>query len=487
MKFFKRVLVLVLLQMVLFNNIVISNAVSGSSNISLSHTSVNVGDKVTVTLTVSAEPSFGACVYSIDYSSNLRLVSGDARGTLEATAPNTTSQSTTLTFEAVSSGSASVSASISQAITWNDESISVSSSSRTITIVAPSTGSNQGGSNSNNGNSSNSNTPTLSSNTNLTSLIISEGELLPEFSHEVTGYNVVLPEGSTSIEISAQAEDSSAAVSGVGLIELEPGNNTVNIVVTAEDGTTKTYTIFVNVLYPPLFTFEVDGLTYGVIADFTDLVVPEGFIESTVLIGGKEAPCWNNSVLQLTLLYLNDENGVNSLYIYDQTLMSLYKYMEVVHLDLVFISLPLTDEMKERVGFVASELELQGNVVQVLKYQEENLLANQLSIVYLMNQEGEKALYTYDAEEKVLQRFYSSADLNLTELNNLKEEHLEALNNKEQLIYILVGVSSVLLCSLVVVSALLMIKNKKIKKSLNYKIIQEEVDIEDEIIDEEAE
>ena len=45
------------------------------------------------------------------------------------------------------------------------------------------------------------------------------------------------------MEVYAQAADSRATISGTGTVTLEEGENTINVTVTAEDGTTKTYTI----------------------------------------------------------------------------------------------------------------------------------------------------------------------------------------------------------------------------------------------------
>ena len=45
------------------------------------------------------------------------------------------------------------------------------------------------------------------------------------------------------MEVYATAQDSGATISGTGNQTLEYGENALSVVVTAEDGTTKTYTI----------------------------------------------------------------------------------------------------------------------------------------------------------------------------------------------------------------------------------------------------
>lgn len=63
------------------------------------------------------------------------------------------------------------------------------------------------------------------------------------FKYGTTTYDVTVPEDTESIEVYAKTQDSKATVSGTGIKTLEMGKNTFSVVVTAEDGTTKTYTL----------------------------------------------------------------------------------------------------------------------------------------------------------------------------------------------------------------------------------------------------
>ncbi len=58
-----------------------------------------------------------------------------------------------------------------------------------------------------------------------------------------TTYDVTVPENVQSIEVYATAKDTSAKVSGIGTQKLAIGENKIDLVVSASDGTTKTYTI----------------------------------------------------------------------------------------------------------------------------------------------------------------------------------------------------------------------------------------------------
>lgn len=82
-----------------------------------------------------------------------------------------------------------------------------------------------------------------SSNNNLSSISI-DGTPILNFDEDTLIYTLTAVENSkTSIEISAETEDAKATVIGTGTKELNVGENSFNIVVTAEDGTQKTYVV----------------------------------------------------------------------------------------------------------------------------------------------------------------------------------------------------------------------------------------------------
>lgn len=92
-------------------------------------------------------------------------------------------------------------------------------------------------------NTSTSNTTTTkSSNANLSDLGITPHDFTG-FKYGTTNYEVTVPEATTTVEVYAKAQDTKATVTGTGKKTLEEGNNKVEVVVTAEDGTKKTYTI----------------------------------------------------------------------------------------------------------------------------------------------------------------------------------------------------------------------------------------------------
>lgn len=83
-----------------------------------------------------------------------------------------------------------------------------------------------------------------SSNADLKSITISNGNI--NFSKDILNYNVVVDNKTNSITISVKTDNEKAKVIGAGKHSLNVGDNKIEIIVTAEDGTKKTYTINVS-------------------------------------------------------------------------------------------------------------------------------------------------------------------------------------------------------------------------------------------------
>lgn len=81
-----------------------------------------------------------------------------------------------------------------------------------------------------------------SSNANLNDLGIRPHDFTG-FKYGTTNYEVSVPESTESVEVYATVQDAKAKVTGTGKKVLEKGKNIAQVVVTAEDGTKKTYTI----------------------------------------------------------------------------------------------------------------------------------------------------------------------------------------------------------------------------------------------------
>ncbi len=88
-----------------------------------------------------------------------------------------------------------------------------------------------------------------------------------------TTYDVTVPENVQSIEVYATAKDTSAKVSGIGTQKLAIGENKIDVVVSASDGTTKTYTI--NIKREGENKEEVSQTTEKVVEGLSELKVED--------------------------------------------------------------------------------------------------------------------------------------------------------------------------------------------------------------------
>ena len=95
-------------------------------------------------------------------------------------------------------------------------------------------------------------------NKNLSSLEVVGYELSPYFNKNNLTYTVIIPEDVTSIEINAEAEAEGAIVRISGNTRLTRQENTVTVRVTAEDGTSRAYSI--TVLKAPEVNLKLDSL-----------------------------------------------------------------------------------------------------------------------------------------------------------------------------------------------------------------------------------
>ena len=85
-----------------------------------------------------------------------------------------------------------------------------------------------------------------STDTTLSSLSLSAGTLMPEFMADTTDYTAMVDYAVDSVTVTATASHSGAAISGDGMHSLTVGENTINVMVTAEDGMPMmTYTIVI--------------------------------------------------------------------------------------------------------------------------------------------------------------------------------------------------------------------------------------------------
>jgi len=121
----------------------------------------------------------------------------------------------------------------------------------------------------------------ISTDATLSSLTIDAGELIPVFDPEVTTYSVIIPGGTTTINVSAVANNAKSTVEGAGPVDVSSGSGSATIVVTAENRSKKTYNIAFSA--PTEFTLMhsytfADGTASDVVGNADGILMGAGTI-----------------------------------------------------------------------------------------------------------------------------------------------------------------------------------------------------------------
>ena len=310
---------------------------------------------------------------------------------------------------------------------------------RTVTVTTPTSGSNSENTNNNNsqGNKPSDTTPSdnkteekKNSDSSLASLSVSNGKLSPSFSAGTISYKVSLPSTASSIKISASARDSKASVSGVGTRELEPGNNKLSVVCSAEDGSTTTYTINVYVDEKPLTYVTYNGTKLGVSAqNEKGGKLSKAFDETKIKINGIEVPAWKNKALNITLVYLQSE-GIEGYYMYDeakQEIVSVYEPMAVLGQNIVRVDVP--ENLQKREGMKFTKIKVDGKEFPGWTFEDKSL--ENYALIYVMNDAGKYEYYQYEKTQNTLQLYSGSAPLSQESYLKYKEDVEKQLDNSK--------------------------------------------------------
>lgn len=264
----------------------------------------------------------------------------------------------------------------------------------------------------------------------LASLSVSDGKLSPNFASGTTSYKVTLPSTASSIKISASARDAKASVSGTGTRELEPGNNKLSVVCSAEDGSSTTYTINVYVDEKPLTYMTYNGVKFGVSAhNGKGGKLSKAFDETKIKVDGIEIPAWKNKALNITLVYLQSE-GTEGYYIYDETkqeVVSVYEPMAVLGQNIVRIDVP--ENLQKREGMNFTKVKVDGKEFTGWTFDDKNL--ENYALIYVMNDAGKYVYYQYEKTQNTLQLYSGSAPLSQEAFVKYKEDMEKKLDNSQ--------------------------------------------------------
>ena len=418
---------------------------AASYDVTVTSKTVTVGNSVT--LTIKGNDLAGR----FDLSSSNSSVASLSKNSLFID-----NNSTSITITAKSVGTATITIIPTDVTAYDNNTIT---GNKTITITVkdkptsnPSTGGNNSGTTTNP-------TPTKKKSTNnyLSSLTIEGYTLDKEFKKEETEYSIMVENDVNKIKINAQLDDSSAKVTGIGEVEVKEGINKLEIKVTAENGSTRTYTLNVTVKELNPIEVTINKKKYTIIRKEGELEPPENYEKSSIKIGEEEVLCYINKNTKNIIIGLTDEKGVSKFYSYNEKTKeyTLYNGYNIGGMNINILEMP--EELIPK-GYIKVSFNYNNNKLDGYQYIKKNqtyaaddkIKGSDFYLIYGINENtGEKALYVYDKLEGTIQRFNS--DL------------VEAYNDENNKYFMYMLISLALLAVSIIALSIVLIKQKKNK------------------------
>ena len=260
-----------------------------------------------------------------------------------------------------------------------------------------------------------------SSDNNLSSLSVDEGELSPAFDKSKTEYNLNLPASINKIIIKGTLSDSKAKVNGLGEVTLKVGENVIDITVTAENGSKKVYTIKAYVDETPQVYLNYKNEKIGVIRNNSDMPTLEGFSNSEYKIDDNTINLFIKDALNL--IYGINEKNERGFYLFNKDSKKIeYKISLLKVNDKVYL---ITDVDNSNDNLTLDKITINEQEVVCSKFKNGN---DNYCILKVLKEDGSLKNYLYEKTEGTIQLYN---DFNAGP--ELKKE------NKNILVYVLGG------------------------------------------------
>ncbi len=379
--------------------------------------------------------------------------------------------------------------------------------------------------------------PTKSNDNSLQYIKLSSGTLSPEFKYNIVNYTATVDYSVTSIVVDAKTSNSKATIESVtGYDNLQVGENTITIVVVAENGVKATYRIVVTRLADTEnnggnegdngnegntgdngengeegkreLNYTYNGQDLSVKNDIPEDLIPVHFKETVTEISGQKIGALKFEKGDVTLLYLENAEGYGNLYVYDAEENDVYPFIKLTgESSYVIVLRPAKDTTMEGYTQCTLSIEGKGTITAFQKTKEikdgkndgiwkiffNPLVCNAAEVnisdfylMYCINSKGETGWYLYDAVENTFQRYSKdlknsgvsgSGEFTDEEIADMAATNL-ALKNKQdrmQMVLYALGIAvAVLLVALIIVTIMGM-------KSTKIKDIEEEDDFKEEV------
>ncbi|MBE6787076.1 MAG: hypothetical protein E7537_01875 [Ruminococcaceae bacterium] len=408
MKIFTKITTILLTFILLLSLIIVPTSAASSATLYFNKSSVKVGDKVTVSVSIKPNESMYAVEFYLQYNDSvLKYKSGNgnknAAGVLKVVESPSGDKSVkyNFTFEALKKGTSKIAVTDCIYVTNGSGGSSEKSfvgASASISVKDAN----------------------LSSNAKLKSLNVSGFTLSPKFSSNTTSYNVKVPFDTKKVSVTANTSDKNAKVVSVeGNNNLKVGKNVVTVTVEAENGTQKKYTINVErlkegaedtsseeseeLVEEGALKTNISGTDYSILTKIPETLLLEGFSIETKNVNGYdiETAVDKDGVFRIFYLKSNvDDTPVP--YLYDEVLdqFDKLKYITVGERYYIFTEIPSDAVIPE--NLYSSSFELAGFTVNCLA--DSNSSMSDFRYVYCYSN-GNFSYYRFDTLESTIHRF----------------------------------------------------------------------------------
>ena len=443
MKKYKRILIL----LVLFCNIKIVNA-SVTADISVSTNNTIVGNNGTATLTINANGQHIGQIYGTFSCGAL----GDKDLNFVEMNNPPTSKTYTINWTAKNTGTYNCTVTGLEVGTVDPAEFKTPSvATKTITVVGKTSNNTNNNNNSNKQNNNNNKETTAEkkeydSDNTLKSLEIENYKITPDFNKDTLEYKLEVDESVEKINVKATKNSEKAEIAGIGEKNLTPGENTIEVKVTAENGNEKTYKILVTVKDQHPITVTIDNKKYTIVKKNNNILEkPETYEEEIIKIKDQDVISYINKVTKVRLVILKDENNKPGFYIYNDHSKKYSKYKAVTIGNIILQLLTPPEKLK---NFKKYEIDIKGEKVPFYKINEKD----KVGLIYGTNiKTGNTTFYVYDTEEDSLNRYYN--------------EEVKVVNNEMQELksrtMFLLGVAAAITIISTMISIITTIKRRK--------------------------
>lgn len=483
----KFLMILVVLCIALQGFVFSASAATSKVTLTVSASKPLVGDTITVKAIIYTDVAGGLGAVNDGYltynSSVLKLTSYGAETTpdgagrvifdIQPDSKGSTGVTIQLKFKVLKAGSATFKFS-GELVDWNETMSKTISNSKSITAIDKSS---------------------LPKDANIKSIKLSAGSLSPKFSSSTTSYTVKVPYSTTKVVVTPTLSDAKAKWSISGSSSLKVGENTRVITVTAQNGSTKKYTIKITrekdtttskpttpsePTTPEVNPYEisVNGEMWVLLNDYSLITVPAGLSVAKQVINGIEMPVLLDAKRNRTIVYAtNESDSIGSYFIYTGEDNEYTEYKFFVTDASTYVIVEPQNVAEAPNGFKYQETEVMGYNIGVYKYTD-TAYADYV-IFYAESPEGEKNYYRYDTDEATVQKAtdfiiaLGKMDDDKTQKGNIIDKFLK-LDNQTKII-----VCSALVLVLLII-ALIIINIAKLSSGKPKKINETEVNVDDE-------